>query len=112
MKPSLYAQYLAEREYKNVIETDDFFAAYEMSKDAIYISDVFVVKEKRKLGVGKKITEELCAMAKEKGAKLCVTSACASANGFEESLLAILHCGFKFSHFEQGSRMMYFKKEL
>lgn len=96
MSNSLYAQYIAERENKNIIETDYGFATYRFNKDkSVYIEEVYVKPEFRKQGYASLFVNEIVERSHEQGCNLVITTACPSANNSTDSVKAILAYGFK-----------------
>ncbi len=66
---SFYADYLRERTSDSIIETKEGFASYRYMNEgkSVYIIDIYIVPDARKLGVGSKIAEEIMEEAKKKG---------------------------------------------
>jgi ribosomal protein S18 acetylase RimI-like enzyme len=66
-RPSLYAQYLAERCGFSVLEAEEGFAAYSITGTTAYITDIYVIPSARRLGVASRLADKVCADAKERG---------------------------------------------
>lgn len=90
---SLYADYKQEREGKSVIETEDYFAVYSISKDTCYIEDIYVRPILRKTGVARQVADWISVIAKERGCKKLIGSVAPSAKGSNDSLLVLLSYG-------------------
>lgn len=107
---SVYAEYLKEREGKEVVENDNGFLSYRIFNDYVYIVDIYVVPEKRKTGLAKFWADQVCEIAKAKGAKTLVGSVDVRANGATESLKVLLAYGMRVDSID--GQMIYFKKDL
>jgi hypothetical protein len=107
---SLYSEYIKERTNKIVYENDDCFAVVSFTNDCVYIEDIFVVKEKRHLGLAKKLADLICFEAKSKGYKILLGSVCPYAEGSTESLKILLAYGMKLVSSDKD--LIFFKKEL
>ena len=92
---SLYADYVAEREGKLVIETDESFVCYSIDGDSLYIQDIYVVPAKRREHIGSLLADFVVKIAKEKGCKKVYGSVSTSAKGAHESMLALLAWGMR-----------------
>lgn len=74
---SLYGQYLAERESKEIIESENGFATYKIfNNNECYLQDIFVVASHRKSGLAREMTDKIVQIAKEQGCKTLIGSAC------------------------------------
>lgn len=107
---SLYAQYIKEREEKEIVENEFGFATYKIYGDAVYIEDIYVVPAMRKTGMAKTIVDQICFYAKEKGAKKVFGSADVTAQGATESIQFLLAFGSAV-HSVSGN-LIYFSKEI
>lgn len=106
-QPSMYAQYLHEREGFSILEEPRGFATYkQIDQDTYYLRDVFVMKEHRKSGVGSELLAKISEIAKENGAKRIQGSVCLDAKNVEQSMAVIIASGFRFLR-GQGN-MLYF----
>lgn len=110
--PSLFAQYVKEREGKHVIETEDGFAVLQIIPESkqIYIQDIYVVPDKRKSGVGKAFLEQVEATCREQGFDKISGSVQPSTRGSTDSLKILLAVGFKLAAAEHDA--IYFIKEI
>lgn len=92
---SLYAKYIAEREGKHIVETEQGFATYVFMEKGCYIEDIFVLKEYRDTGVAAHLADIITDIAKEKGYNKLFGSVVPSANNSTVSLKVLLAYGFK-----------------
>ena len=106
---SFYAQYIKEREEKEIVENEFGFATYKIYGDAVYIEDIYVVPEMRKTGMAKTIVEQICFYAKERGAKKVFGSADVTANSSTDSIKFLLAFGATV-HSVSGN-LIYFSKD-
>lgn len=104
---NLYAQYLKERENKELIEKEFGFCIYEMAKPFMYIADVFVSKENRKKGHAADFVEEIKQIAKEAGCKHIITGFCLKANNWKISKRVIQKLGFEFFRKDKTNKIIY-----
>ncbi len=94
---SLFAQYIKERENKEIIESDIGFATYYFVDKNCYIQDIFVKSDFRKSGEASRLADEISKIAKENGCTKLYGSVVPSAKGSTESLHVLLHYGFKLN---------------
>jgi ribosomal protein S18 acetylase RimI-like enzyme len=74
---SLYAQYIAEREDKEIIESEKGFATFKIFNNGeCYLQDLYVIPEQRKSGLATEMTDSIVAIAKERGCKTLLGSVC------------------------------------
>jgi len=92
---SLYAEYIAEREGKGIVENDHGFVSYKIKGDECYLADIYISPEFRKEGIGAAFADEITKKAKEKGCKFLTGTVTPSLAGASTSLLAQLKYGFK-----------------
>jgi len=116
---SLYAQYLLEREGKSLISNEDGFATYQkLSNGDYWLVDIFVQKRgdegngRVRRRNGRMLFDGVIEIAKNDGAANLVTSVCLGANEVSHSMKIILGNGFLYSHADNASHMLYFKKSL
>jgi|SRR5580698_4575598 GNAT superfamily N-acetyltransferase len=65
---SLYAEYIKEREGKDIVESEKGFATYQIFDNGdCYIQDIYVAPEFRKTGLAVDMQKEIAQIAKEKG---------------------------------------------
>lgn len=91
---SLYANYISERQNGSVIENDDAFITYKINGDECFILDMYVKKEKRTAGIGKKIVGELEAIALSENCKFISANIHLFDRNANSTLLASLMTGF------------------
>lgn len=93
---SMWSDYLKEREGKEVLEfPDDGFIVYKVNQDkTCYIEHIYVVPNKRGLGVASMLCDEVEAKAKEAGCTHLLGSVSPSAPGATHSLRVQLTHGF------------------
>jgi len=108
---SLYAKYLEERQDTKVIETDIGFATYKQVDDeTLWLIDIFVEKEFRRLGKATQLSELVQIEAEKLGCTKMLGSVDITANNVTESMKAVLSNGFKFSH--AIGNVLYFIKDI
>lgn len=107
---SLYAQYIKERENKDIVETDKGFATYQIYGDECYIADIYIVPEMRKSGLASKLANEIKDLAKKSGCKILTGSVCLDANEAAASMNVLYAYGMKV-HLIKGN-MIYFSMEI
>lgn len=107
---SLYAQYVLERQGKQILEHAQGFATYSFIDNAVYIEDIFVQKEYRQTGLAAHMADLICEIAKEKGYKKLFGSVVPSANGSTDSLKVLLAYGFKLD--SSANNFIAFSKEI
>ena len=108
---NLYAQYISERENKNLVQVAHGFATYQkIDAESYYIVDIFVEKGFRKNGIASELSEAVRKIAINDGASKLFGSVDIGTNGVTESMAAIIANGFKYSH--SNGNMIYFVKLL
>jgi len=112
MSDSLYAQYLRERSFDHIVETDKGFASYRYVKDgkSVYIVDIYVVPEARKEGVAAAMADTIVEEARKKGCTELLGSVCPSAKGSTTSLQVLL--GYGMSLQSASNDFIVFSKEI
>jgi len=108
--PSLYAQYVNEREGKEIVEDNNGFATFKFIQDYCYVEDVYVVPAKRKSGICLGYINAIAEIALRNGYTKLLTSVSPKANGAEASLKSTMACGFKVLSCDKD--LIYFVKEL
>lgn len=107
---SLYANYVKEREGKEILESEHGFATYQIAGPECYIKDIYIVPEMRTSGLAGKMADEIAVIAKEKGCKFLSGSVCPTANESTTSLRVLLSYGFKLAKSEVN--LIWMVKEL
>lgn len=92
---SLYAQYVKEREGKEVIENRFGFIVYSIQGDYGAIHEYFTLPKRRKKGQGFAMADEVFKIFKKKGVKTVICQSDERAIGWEIANLTILKYGFK-----------------
>ena len=107
---SLYADYIKEREGKNIIENNYGFATYFIKDKECFLVDVYVIKESRKHGICQRFVKELTEIAQDAGCDILTTTVCPKAKNSTISLKVTLGCGFELD--SSVSNLILFKKEI
>lgn len=107
---SLYAQYVREREGKEIVETDDGFATFYFTNGFCYIEDIFVVPAKRKSGIAAELANQISEIAKKNGIKKLLGSVSPKAKGADASMKVLMAYGFKLLNSDKD--LIYFEKEI
>ncbi len=108
--PSHYANYIKEREGREILEDKHGFASYAFTPDAVYIQEIYVLPDYRKDGVAARYADIIAEIARAKGFTKMIGSVCPSANGSTESLKVLLAYGFKVHSSEQN--LIWFVKQI
>jgi hypothetical protein len=106
----MYAEYLKEREDKNVLENEHGFVVFKYFDEFTYIIDIFVKPEMRKTHVARDLANEVCAISRAMGKKQILGSVDVRANGATESLKVLLAYGMRVDSVD--GQVIYFKKDL
>ncbi len=107
---SLYAQYIKEREGKEIVEDNQGFATYTFVHDGVYIQDLFVHPDFRQKGAASRYADQIAEIAKSKGYSKMYGSVCLSAKSCDDSLKVLQAYGFKLAHYDGG--LLFMVKEL
>jgi|CXWK01.1.fsa_nt_gi predicted GNAT family acetyltransferase len=107
---SHFANYIKERQNKEIIEDENGFATYYFAGPDCYIEDIYVVPEKRKSGVAAKYADKISKIAQEKNCLNLIGSVKPTANGSTASLKVLLAYGFKL--YSANEDFIWFKKKL
>lgn len=94
---SLYADYLKERTYDEIVEFDYGFATYRYIDEgkSVYIVDIYVTPEAREKGYAAKMADQIAAIAKERGCTSMVGTVAPSAKGSSISLEVLMSYGMR-----------------
>lgn len=90
---SLHGQYILEREGKFIVEDERGYATYLYLPEAVYIENIFVLPEFRKMGVATEYADAICELARLKGVQTVIGSVKPSAHGSTQSLKVLLAYG-------------------
>lgn len=92
---SLYAEYIKERENKEIIESDKGFATYKILKNGeCYLQDIYVRPQYRNTELATEMTNQVYNIAKERGCTKLVGSVCVDANNCSLGMKFALKYGF------------------
>lgn len=91
---TLYAQYIKEREGSEVLESEDGFIVYKISKKECFIVDMFVAKDRRARGAGHALLKSLDALAAKRDCEFITANIHLWDAGASNTLLAALTAGF------------------
>jgi ribosomal protein S18 acetylase RimI-like enzyme len=93
---SLFADYIAEREDKSIIESDDGFATYKIFDNGeCYLQDIYVVPSQRKSGLATIMTDRVVEIAKEHGCKTLIGSVCVDDQNCTRNMKVFLAYGMQ-----------------
>ena len=109
---SMWADYLKEREGKEVVELEGGFAVYKITpKDkSVYLEHIYVQPGLRRSGLASRMADQVSKKAREKECSIMYGSNEPTVPGATESMLAQLKYGFKLSHLE--GKLIVLSKEL
>jgi predicted GNAT family acetyltransferase len=107
---SLFAQYIREREGKEIVETENGFATFFYTGEYCYIEDIYVKPELRKSGLASELANQISEIAKNKGVKKLLGSVSPKATGADASMRVLLAYGFKLLSSDKD--LIYFEKEI
>lgn len=107
---SNYAKYIKEREGKSIVEDENGFATYSFQEHMVYIEDIYVIPEKRKMNVASKYADIIAEEAKKLGYNQLLGSVVPTANGATTSLKVLLGYGFKV--YAASDNIIYFIKDI
>jgi GNAT superfamily N-acetyltransferase len=110
MSPSLFAQYIYERQNKSIVEDENGFASYYFIGETCYIEDIYVIRGMRNKGIAAKMADKIAADAKAKNAKLLMGSVNINTNNPTDSIKALLAYGFELQSANQN--MIFLVKKL
>ena len=109
---SLYGQYVKERENINVIETEGGFVSYFISKNFIFIKDLYVIPELRMTGIASGLADEVAEIGLDAGCTKMSCTVAIDTNNATESLKASLSYGFKLDSLDSANNLIYLSKEI
>lgn len=107
---SLYAQYIKEREQREILEDEQGFATYVIEGNECYIQDIFTVQEARKKGHAAKLADQISEIAKKRGAKYLTGSVDPSLDNATDSMKVLLAYGMRVHSMQPP--LVFFIKEL
>lgn len=108
---SLYGQYLAEREDKDIIETDKGFATFKVFDNGeCYLQDIYVVPSERKTGLATEMADMVSKIAKARGCNLLVGSVCTDDKYATRNLQVLIAYGMEI--YKNVGTVIFLKKKL
>ena len=108
--PKLLWEYIKEREGKEVVECEDGFALYEIIGRAIYLSDIYVVPEKRRTRVCYDLADKVVEIAKENNCTILLGSIDPKLETKEQSESVLKNYGYEFV--EHENLLDWYKKDI
>lgn len=106
----LYKSYLLERENAHVVEAPHGFAIYKLAPDHVYLQDIYVAPDYRKLGIGVQLMDKVADIARENNINTMYGSV-APGTPFSTNMMKIMfNLGFTLA--QSSNDMIYLKKEL
>lgn len=112
----MYADYIRERENKEILQNDFGFAIYGyncvpgVDFPHVYLQDIYVKPEHRKKNHASQLADQVAAQAKTAGFKVMLGSVDGTANGADASLRFMFAYGA--SLFSISGSVAWFTKEL
>lgn len=107
---SLYGQYIAERQDMSILENEFSFVTYKKIDDALFIEDMYVVKEKRDTKVGLELLNNMIQLAKILECNRIITLVDITTNNWEKTFNNLMKNDFKTTRGEGST--IYLVKEL
>lgn len=108
---SLYADYINEREDKEIVESDKGFATFKCFENGeCYLQDLYVVPSERKTGLATQMTDQVVEIARERGCNLLVGSVCTDDKYATRNMKVFLAYGMQI--YKNVGTMIFLKKEL
>lgn len=105
-----YSEYISERNGAKLYEDEDGFFSYRILGTDFFIDDLYVSKEKRKTGIGKRFSDKIDKLAKENDCTRNVCTVCVRADNYEDSFKFIQKMGYKVDKIEYV--LIYLIKEI
>lgn len=112
----MYAEYIKEREGKDVLETEHGFAVYGFNCvpgvdfPHVYLQDIWIKPALRKSGVARDMADKVAAKAKTWGIGIMLGSVDGNAKGSHESLQVLIAYGMKLYTIDNS--VAWFSKEI
>lgn len=107
---SLYADYIKECGYKEILETDQGFATYCFFGQECYIEDIYVVPGARNKDVASSFAQTIEEMARAKGCTFISGSVNTAFKDPTRSIKVLLAYGFRFV--KSSEAILWFRKDL
>ena len=106
----LYKEYIQERTSKQILGDERGFAVYSYVETAVYIEDIFVLKDFRQSGIAAKMANEIADEARKKEIKIMLGSVDPLAKGADDSIKVLHAYGMKVTGTQNG--LIFFKKDI
>lgn len=103
---AMWADYKRESLGLTVLSTEYGFAAYVLAPECLFIDEFYVVPERRKLGLGKYLLNDLCTVAHNAGLRYIRSTVSLASLTASSSLSAQLAVGFQAIKAENGSILL------
>lgn len=108
---SLYAEYIAEREGRHILENEYGFMTYIfLPENVCFITDAYVVPEYRKHGLARHFLDNIIVDAKEHGCTKLLATVCIQTNNATDSLKTVLAGGFELK--ASNNTMIYLERSI
>lgn len=109
---SQYADYIRERSFDEIVETECGFATYRFLEGgkSCYIVDIYIVPESRKTGAASAIADSIVEIAKARGCTELLGTVCPSAKAATASLKVLLAYGMALK--SSSSDLVVFRKDI
>lgn len=109
---SMYARYIRERTWDEIIETTWGFATYRWMADGkgVYIIDIYVLPGRRTQGEAAAIADQIVKIAKERGCTELFGTVDTSAKGSSDSVKVLLAYGM--TPHSANNNVIVFRKEI
>lgn len=108
---SLYAEYIQEREEKEIIESDKGFATFKtFDNGECYLQDLYVIPSERQTGLATQMTDKIVDIARERGCKLLVGSVCVDDKYATRNMKVFLSYGMQI--YKNTGSMIFLKKDI
>ena len=105
-----YEQYIKERSGLSLYEDNDGFFTYQIQDNNMFIQDLFVAKQARNSGVGRRYSETIDKIANENDCRTITCNICVRANNYMDSFNFIKKMGYQV--FKNEYTLVYLIKEL
>lgn len=93
---SLYAEFIKEREDKEIVETENGFATYKLFDNGeCYLQDIYVQPAHRKSGLATSLADTVCEIARDHGCKKLVGSVCVDDHSATRNMKVFLAYGMQ-----------------
>lgn len=108
---SLYAEFIKERENKEIVETENGFATYKIFENGeCYLQDIYVSPEYRQSGLATTMANHICVIAKERGCNKLIGSVCVDDQSATRNMKVFLAYGMQI--YKNVGSMIFLSKDL